>query len=238
MSATAIALPVHATDASAGPVDKVAEATKPKDETNESLLKLSNEGFQAMRGIRAARIAIFNGQTDVAAKMLTEAKDSLDLAVKNAPDFAIKSQVSIGGKVVNTSNDDGKVDLVPVDAELMVADNYIDSPEKQSHIATANEHIKNGDHKKALEELKLGNIDVSYMRVLMPLQATQKHVDDAITMMNEKKFYEANLVLKAAEAGYQYDTIVLEGQPATTTGNGDTADSAKAASDNAKTSAQ
>jgi len=43
----------------------------------------------------------------------------------------------------------------------------------------------------------------------MPLKATAKHVDTAISLLKEHKYYEANLALKAAEDGLITDTVLL-----------------------------
>ena len=226
IATSAAIVPVLATETGSKQVDRVAEATRPKDETAASLLKLSNEGYQAMRGIRAARIAIFNGQPELATTMLDEASEALTLARKDAPDYAVKSQVSIGGKVIEREDESGRLDLVPVDAQVAIADTFVSTPEKQEHIAKANEHFTSGEHEKAIEELKLGEIDISYMRILMPLTSTLDHVDNALAMVRDGKYYEANLVLKAAEAGYQYDTILLETPMSLTSGTDHAADAA------------
>jgi hypothetical protein len=43
----------------------------------------------------------------------------------------------------------------------------------------ANEHIRNGRAQEALEELRLGEIDASYTRLVMPLTTTKEFLADA-----------------------------------------------------------
>lgn len=69
---------------------------------------------------------------------------------------------------------------VSVDGQITLADDFVMTPEKQAHVAKANEHLKNGDQTKALEELRLGEIDVNYTRIWMPLASTEKHLDQAV----------------------------------------------------------
>ena len=82
-------------------------------------------------------------------------------------------------------------------------------PRKKEHIAKANEHFKKGRAKEAIEELRLGEINVSYTRVMMPLTATKKCLADAMQLAKEHKYYEANLSLKAAEDGLILDSVGL-----------------------------
>lgn len=42
-----------------------------------------------------------------------------------------------------------------IDGNIVIADDFAGSSEKESHIAEANMHLAAGDHKKAMEELKL-----------------------------------------------------------------------------------
>lgn len=44
---------------------------------------------------------------------------------------------------------------------------------------------------------------------MMPLAATQTHLQTATDLIAKKQYYEANLALKAAEDGLKIDTISL-----------------------------
>ncbi len=166
------------------------------------MMKLSDDGFNAVRGIRSARIAIFNGDPQVAEKSVSSASEAMTKAKKDAANFYGRT---------NTSND-GQY-WIPVDATLDVADNFVDTPEKQQHVKKANEHFKSGNKNKAVEELKLAEIDVNFTRLLMPLTTTQDHIQAAKQMLDQKKYYEANLALKAAEDGLVVDTVALTDIP-------------------------
>ena len=105
--------------------------------------------------------------------------------------------------------------MIPIDGDIAVADTYVGTDEKQKHIDKANEHLKAGRSSEALEELKLAEVDVVFSRVLLPLESTKKRVADAEKLVNDHKYYEANLCLKAAEDAIVVDAIDLVGKPKT-----------------------
>lgn len=182
--------------------DHVVAATQKAADTSE-VIKLSDEGYQALRAVRGARIAIFEGQPELAGKMLDESEKSLSAAQKEASKLAVKTDKS----------DDSTVRWIPVDASLAVADNFVATPEKTKGIAKANEHFRKGEHRKALESLKLAEIDVNYTSVLLPLETTEAHVAEARKLLGQHKYYQANLALKAVEDGLVLHTVALDGAP-------------------------
>ena len=52
-----------------------------------------------------------------------------------------------------------------------------------------------------------------YNRVWMPLVSTKTHLADATKLMDDHKYYEANLALKAVGDSLQMDTVDLAGTP-------------------------
>jgi len=169
--------------------------------TTQGLMKVSHEGYAAMRAVRAARVAIFNGQPNVAIQMLNTAKTNLAAAAKNAPMFVANTETTVNGKMVADEMTVGKVNWVPIDGQFSLADTFVVSPQKAAHIQKANGHFQNGQSKQAIEELRLASIDVTCTRVLMPLTATTNCVAEATKLVGQQKYYEANVALKAAEDG-------------------------------------
>ncbi len=198
-----------------------------KNGLSHDLMLVSNDGYSALRAIHGARIAIFNGDTKLADEMLDKAKKDLDAATKDAHTFCLAAksadrddkadEKSTSDKSVSETNrkstgDKGdKMDMIPIDAEIGIADTFVPSEEKSKHIDKANEHLKSGRSKEAVEELRLGEVDVVFTRVLLPLESTKKRVADAEKLVGEHKYYEANLALKAAESGLVIDAIDLSG---------------------------
>lgn len=104
---------------------------------------------------------------------------------------------------------------VPVDAQIVSADDYVMTSEKQAHINKANEHLRKGDQAKALEELRLGDVEVSFSRTWIPIAQSERQVDQAIKLADAGKYYEANLALKAIEDSATVDTATVVNLPKT-----------------------
>ena len=137
----------------------------------------------------------------------------MDAATKDAQTFAADSKAADHGKKGHDKSASDKMDLIPIDGGIAIADTFVPSAEKKEHIEKANEHLKSGHSKEAIEELRLGEIDVVSTRVLLPLEATKKRLADAEKLASDHKYYEANLALKAAEDGVVYDSVDLLGTP-------------------------
>lgn len=191
--------------------DHVVEASKSGDASYQKLMKISQDGYNSYRAVRGARIAIFNGTPDKASKLVDEALNDVTAASKKAGEFVGRTN----GKVSDTQKDVGDLAWVPVDASLDLSDDFVMTDKKKEHIAKANKHFKNGEKDKAVEALKLADVDVTYSRVLMPLKTTEKHIKSAKDLLSQKKYYEANLALKAAEDGLIVDVVDLVDLPKT-----------------------
>lgn len=176
---------------------------------DQNMFKVSHDGFTAMRDIRAARIAIFNGQTGWASKLLTKAINNLNTAAKDDTTYVIHSDTIVSGRVVRDETVSMKKDWIPIDGQIALADTFVPTAENAAYIKKANEHLKKGESKQAIEELRLGAIEVTFSRVLMSLNGTLSKVAEAKRLVMEHKFYEANLVLKTAEDALVVDSVSL-----------------------------
>jgi len=195
-----------------GPNDPAA-TTPAKNGLPQDLTKVSHAGYDAIRDVHAARLAIFNGDPKVAIEMIDKAKKDLDDAAKDAEKFAADEKVAGHENKGDEKSASDKMDLIPIDGNIAIADTFVATPEKKEHIAKANEHFKAGRSKEALEELRLGEIDVVYTRAMLPWKATQKRVDEAEKLASDHEYYEANLALKAAEDGLVMESVDLQGNP-------------------------
>lgn len=190
-----------AAPAPAAKPDAVAAATQTADQ--KALLKTVDEAYKAMREVRAARLAIFNGQTDVATNLVNDAAADMEAAQAALPTHAIRDKKA----------PDAEDAYLPIDASMTLAEGFVPSAEKQATIDEANQHLANGDSRKAAEVLKLAKIDVTISTALIPARAGLAHIRDAAKLMGEQKYYEANLALKAAENLVVIDTYSLDGVP-------------------------
>lgn len=180
--------------------DPVVEATKAG--TPHPKVQLSQDGYNVMRAIRATRVAIFNGDADSAKKFIELAKADLDKTKKDEERIEHKK-----------SGENISQDWIAIDGQVVVADNFVATPEKTKHIASGNQKIKEGKSQEAIQELKLAEVDVGFTRVLMPLAETEVHVDVAAEQIQSGAYYEANLALKAAEDGLNIETVMLLENP-------------------------
>lgn len=185
--------------------DAVVKASTDAEEAN--FIKTVDEAYKAIREIRAARIAIFNGTPEEAAKFADEAQKDLKVAQDSLTEHALMTKQG-------TEAGNG---YVPFDASMSLAEGFVPSDEKSSALEKANEHLSAGKKTEAVAALKLANIDVSVSAALLPAAKSLQHVEDAVKLIKEKKYYEANLALKAVEdsviiESFDINTIPVQGQ--------------------------
>lgn len=158
-------------------------------------LKISEQGFAAVQDVRLARLAIFQGAPDHAVKLTDTAAKLLKDDSADWKQFAKtnKNAALIGDQ------------YIAIDGTVGISENFIGTPEKAAAIKSANEKLSKGDKKGAIEILRLADIAVTQKLYLLPLKHVQKTVADAQKLLGEKKYYEANLALKAVE-----DSVVVD----------------------------
>lgn len=171
----------------------------------EAVLKFSEDGNAALRDIEAARLAIFSSDPKIVLGLIKNARAEIGKAEKAAATMSTAAAGAQGAPA--------KMAMIPVDGQLVVNDDFVPTPEKQAHIGNANKNIGNGNHKKALEELRLGEIEIVYNRLWMPVARTYKHLDQATKLVDEQKYYEANLALKAIGDSLTIESIALSEVP-------------------------
>ncbi|MEZ5565166.1 MAG: YfdX family protein [Gammaproteobacteria bacterium] len=194
-------------EAAASTASVVTTPTK-MDPQAQALARFSDDGERAMRAIRGSRFAIFKGQPKLAVDLMNQADTALKAAVKDAPSFDVSTTMKVQGKTLNTNKvKDQKARLVPFDTQITVAEDYMDSPAKKAHVAKANTHLAKGEKQQAIDELRLGDIDVNYQRSWLPIGVAEKHLEQALKMAADQKYYEANLALKAIEDSVTYDSV-------------------------------
>lgn len=207
--------------ASAGLAPLVANAATPNNPTikHEQLTKadkmnlaVSDDGYQVMHDVHAARIALFNGDTDAAKQLVNQAQQGLK---KTRSD-----EKALGSNSKNDPN------LISIDGQLVVGQDYVPTPEKTAALNKGNDTLKQGDSTSAVEQLKLAEVDIGYSRILMPLAETQKYVDEAAALIYSQNYYDANLALMHAENGLDTETVMLVEAPKAPAGTG--ADNAQA----------
>jgi hypothetical protein len=200
----------HAADSTKPPP---AASTAPSGgQTRNNMRDISQAGHSAMMNIDDARFAIFNGDPKVAMKLMESAKSLLTQADKDAA-FVGGATSPNNAKPAGTNMQGPKMRSVQIDGQLALADDFVMTPEKKSHVDKANESFKKGDRTTGLEELRLGSIDVNYTRWWLPVAQTETHLDQAIKLADAGKFYQANLALKAIEDSVTIDSVSFSDTP-------------------------
>jgi len=194
------ASPVFASQADTNKASMTAQQKK----AEESMVKVSEDALISLRDLQSARFAIFNGETQRAQTFVDAAKTRIAVADQEAENYALDVKAPI--------SEDW---YVPFDATFSVMDTYKATDAKTKHIASANRHFRRGEQKKALETLKLNNIDVAVSTGLIPVKFARAHIDEASELVRQGKYYEANLELKSVDDAIIVQTFDVDEVPQT-----------------------
>lgn len=166
--------------------------------------KVSGQAFQAMRDVQMSRFELFNGQTQKAEKLATQAEQYLN------DDSTDWSGYVKADKKTPVNGDK----YIRINSSITVAEDYLSAGQKTDAINKANKKMKEGDKQGALAALKLAGVSVIENQELIPLQQTRKDVLAAISLMNEGKYYQAGMMLKSAQDGVIVDSQSVTESPA------------------------
>lgn len=192
------------TPTAAAPSGKAAPSDQKESKAAQSdLIQVSDDAFTTMRNVGAARLAIFNGRPEQAQTFVDAAVARSEASIKDAQKYAMDTHESKPDDL-----------YVPFDANLTVSETMSLNEQNKEHVAKANEHLRKGENKQALEDLKLGDVDTIVAAKLVPMKYAKEHIDQAAKLMGEGKYYEANLALKAVEDAVVVETFALDSTPA------------------------
>lgn len=209
----------------------MADNTASKDVAVERAAgKLSADGARAYRDLRLARLAIFEAKPEDAGRYVAQAKTALDQAKTDEAVFT-KAEADLmpmkdtASKTTGPTTmgrqqppTDGKPDTqpvawLPVDGQLVLANDFVATPRKTAAVADANKHVAKGDRKAAIERLKLADVDVNFTMAVVPLVKTTDEVNQAAKFIAAGQYYEANVALQTAENGVRFDVIDVTAMP-------------------------
>lgn len=171
--------------------------SKNSDTIIESASLQTSASARALIGYaREARIALFDGQTDLAKDLVKNAKDEFK---KGLEKFAIKDK------------DLGYV--VPIDSGLVFSEDF--KPEDK-HTAAINEAgvlMQNGDVAKAISIMTKSGVKLVLSAIVIPVDEFNNKLDEAIENIEEGEFYSANLTLKTIESAVEARSYDPESLP-------------------------
>lgn len=212
--ATALALgtgmQVYAAEKTPAPA---ATQTAPNKAENDALYRYSQAGRNAIDEIVLARSHLNDGRPDLARGELNKAQMALLTAKAEAPTFVDQTRIMVQGKQVGEESSKVHSDLIPVSNDVVLAENFKLTKKHEPILAKAKEFLAKGDHKRAAETLKAGDVDVVVNRIWMPIGSTEKLLDKAISQVAKKDYYDANLTLKTIRDSLQVDTVKVDVPP-------------------------
>jgi len=219
-----------ATTIMTGGVAWAADQPKPQTSADKDFGKLSADGASALQEIKLARLAIFDGRIDEAKKYVnaadaafTKAKSDETVFTKAEADLKPPTGKAAPAekRAAATTPTDSKqpdqtkvpVAWLPVDGSINIDEDYTANPAKTAAIAEADKSLKNGDHKGAMEKLKLADITVAVTLAVVPLEQTTSDVHQASILINDGKYYEASQMLRHAQESERFEAIGDLGTP-------------------------
>lgn len=169
---------------------------------DDALGQVSQEGLSALHAVSLARMAINDGDYSAAKNLLTDAQQALNKAGK--AESTVATQAKDQG---NQTAQSQQSDMIPILGQYQITEVLDANASNTTHIKKAKEHLKKGDADSAMDELGLAAADFDVQVLAVPLSATQDHVKAALNLLDQKKYHEANMALKAVEDSVQYNTI-------------------------------
>lgn len=184
------------------PAPKAAAAQPASPSASQDLVTTVDDALKAMREIRAARLALFDGNTGAAGPMVTAAAADMTAAQKAEKDYGIASKSGTPDTV-----------YLPIETSIALAEGFTATPDTKGPVKAANDQMAKGNTRAAAETLKAANIDVAVSVALVPAGFALTHLTDAEALIKDGKYYEANLALKAVEDLVVVDTWSLADVP-------------------------
>jgi hypothetical protein len=172
--------------------------------------EMESKGFAAARAIGLARLAVNDDQVEAAKKILGEARVLLGKVEQLNSPVTVTKDVKMGDKEVHREEATVTPDMIPIYSETRIVETFEPDSAKAKAVEEARGHLSKGDRKKALEVLKLAEVELVTREVSMPIGETVAAVDQALAFIDQGKLHEANLELKKATDGLveQSDVVV------------------------------
>jgi hypothetical protein len=195
------------------------DSTSNNAAANKDFGKLSADGFTALRDIRLTRLAIFDGDTSQAKQDIDNASDSLqkaqsDESIYTKAESDLKTPSGMTHEHASTdSASTTPIKWLPVDGAFTLGEDYVATPEKTKAVSDADTQMKNGNHDRAMDTLKLAHVNVVFDVEVAPLEKTIAGVDKAKQLIDNGQYFEANQALKSVENGMRYDVQDFVGTP-------------------------
>jgi|GEM_PF-5941100 len=177
-----------------------ATAKQPTPSTVDAdFAKLSVDGQHAFVDIFNAQQALASNQPAQATPLLQDAQKHLKAAAQDHRVFVkAESDLPAAPNQPTPTHPTGTTPTtwIPMDGQYFVTESL--TPEKQSALNTANQHLHQGNSKQAAQDLQVSGIDVDFILGVAPLQQTNADVYRASVFLNGHDSKDANEALTDA----------------------------------------
>ncbi|MBN3561610.1 YfdX family protein [Aliamphritea spongicola] len=146
-------------------------------------IKIPGHAKSVLADTRAARVALFEGQTDAAIDLVQKALDTFDAGVA---DYAVEL-------------DDDAGFGIPVDSSVEFNEGFQPTESNAKVINQAGQLAQKGDSQAAVKTMIEGGIELDFKYAMLPVAPTVVSLNNALDDLQDGSFYEANIVLKAIE---------------------------------------
>jgi hypothetical protein len=113
----------------------------------------------------------------------------------------------------NNQQNASNIEWLPVDASITINEDFSASPEKKAAVADANKSLSKGDRKGSIDKLKVSGVNIDVAVLAVPLNETIAKVQQAATMINDGKYYEASQLIKQVQDSARSDVMDFNGMP-------------------------
>ncbi|WP_306112660.1 MULTISPECIES: YfdX family protein [unclassified Roseovarius] len=187
--AASTGIAVVAQGVQAGTTTVTSSETETPGEVASSTLRIPASGTHILDGEHGARLALFDGNLDLAKEMISGASDQFHDHMAN---FAIRLS-------------DAKMFVIPVDSGLQFAEGFEPNEAHSGVIEEAGVHIRSGDVDRAVDVMTGAGIELDVRVVALPVETAIANLKQALTDIEAGEIHKANMALKAVET-----SIVIE----------------------------
>ncbi|WP_299842925.1 YfdX family protein [uncultured Roseovarius sp.] len=202
--AASVGLTAIAQITQAGTTTLTTSEVSQSGEVRQSSIKIPANGTHILDGVHGARLALFDGNLDMAKEMISGASDQFD---DHAAKFAIK-----------LAENDGYA--IPVDSGIQFAEGFEPDETHGAAIEEAGAHIRSGDVDSAVTAMTGAGIDLDIRLVVLPVETAAANLKQALADIERGEIHKANMALKAVETSiviedYKPGALPAQGYPLT-----------------------
>lgn len=163
-------------------------------QTQKAMLKTADEAMSALNDAHGARLALFDNDIETAKTRLSKALSQFRNAEGDAKTLAM----------TDTENPSTEARFLPFDMSMALSETFQPSDQNTEALQKAGELMQSGKEDDAAEVLRAASIDVNVSAAMLPVTQTGDQLQEAQKLVDEGKYFEANLALKSIE-----DSVIL-----------------------------